>query len=427
VRLSVPSGPLDVRLEEVNLFDPNLYAFGDPHPVWKALREREPVWWQQLGDGRGFWAVTRHADACWVLRDHTAFTSQKGTLLCILGSDDPAGGRMMAATDPPRHTQFREPLTHALSPKMIRPRRPQVERIVRQLLAPLAEAEGGPWDLAAAAAGFPMAFTGVLMGLPEADWPRLTRCTTMAIANDDPEFQEGPSRTTLISAHHELFEYFSEQVRTRRAAPRDDLIGLLMGIEVEGRPLRLDEIVYNCYSLLLGANVTTPHVVAATVLAMTERPRTYQHWAAHPELLASGVEEGLRWASPANHFMRYAVRDVTVGDAKVREGEALAVFLGSANRDEAEFDDPYRFDLARRPNRHIAFGFGHHFCVGGPLARIALQILFGEILRLVERFELAGPVEHLCSNFVAGIKHLPVQAALRPGAGRELAGAAPRR
>jgi cytochrome P450 len=420
VRISAPSEPLDVELEKVNLFDPMLYGLGDPHPIWKALRDRAPVWWQQLDDGRGFWAVSTHEDACWVLRDHTAFTSQKGTLLCILGALDPAGGRMMAVTDPPKHTQMREPLTRALSPKMIRPRRPEIERIVRHLLAPLAEGE--PWDLAAAVAGFPMAFTGVLMGVPRADWPRLTRLTTMAIANDDPEFQEGSSRSTLIGAHHELFEYFSKQVRIRRAAPRDDLIGLLMRMEVEGRPMQLDGIVYNCYSLLLGANVTTPHVVAATVLAMIEHPEVYRHWTGHPELLVTGVEEGLRWASPANHFMRYAVKDVTVRGVRIREGEALAVFLGSANRDEEVFDDPYRFDLARRPNRHIAFGFGHHFCVGGPLARIALQILFSEILRLVERFELAGPVEHLTSNFVAGIKHMPVKARLCPGAERELAG-----
>ncbi|HXM56894.1 MAG TPA: cytochrome P450 [Candidatus Dormibacteraeota bacterium] len=420
MRITVPRAPVEMDLAQVDLFDPHLYASGDPYPIWHYLREHQPVWWQRLDDGRGFWSITKYDDVCRVLRDHEYFTSQKGTLLCILEGVEPAGGKMMAVTDPPRHTMMREPLNRALSTKTLRRRQGEIKRLARRLLAPLVEGE--PWDLAQAAAGFPMAFTGLLMGVPEEDWPALTRLTTMSIAPDDPDFQEpGGSDATLIAAHHKLFAYFSEQVRVRRRAPRGDLISLLMTMEVGGSKLNHPEIVYNCYSLLLGANVTTPHALAATVMAMIENPDVYRRWAAEPGLLATGVEEGLRWSSPANHFMRYATRDLELRGVQVKAGQALVAWLGSANRDDEAFEDPYRFDPERRPNKHVAFGFGHHYCVGGPLARIALQVLFGEILDTVERFELAGPVEHLCSNFVAGIKRMPVVAKLRQGAATALA------
>lgn len=416
MRITVPREPLDVDLGSVNLFDPQLYGTGDPHPIWKAMRDRAPVHHQRLPDGRDFWSVTRYADACRVLGDHDAFSSERGTLLSALGTGDPAGGKMMAATDPPRHTAMRTPLARALSPHTLARQQEQLRLAVRRVLAPALR--GVQWDLAVAAASFPMAFTGALMGIPEQDWPRLARCTTMAIAPDDTEFQEGNSFLTLVSVHHELFEYFSQEVLRRADEPGDDLIGFLMTMRAGGERLRHDEIVYNCYSLLLGANVTTPQVAAAMVLAFIEDPASYRRLVADPSLIASSVEEGLRWSSPASHFMRYTRRDVTLAGQRIPSGAAVAVWLGSANRDETVFPDPYRFDVARTDNRHLAFGFGAHYCVGGSLARIALRLLTAETLSLIEEFELAGPVEHLCSNFVAGVSHLPVITRLRQDAAR---------
>jgi cytochrome P450 len=179
--------------------------------------------------------------------------------------------------------------------------------------------------------------------------------------------------------------------------------------------LELDEVVYNCYSVLLGANVTAPHVIIGTLLALIERPDSYTQLAER-SAAASAVEEGLRWSSPANHFMRYAVTDTELHGTRIRAGDPLAVWLGSANRDEEVFNRPYHFDIDRRPNRHLAFGFGRHYCVGAPMARLTLNIVFTEITRVVERWELAGPVEHLRSNFVAGVTRLPTMAMLRPGA-----------
>ncbi|MFF5639396.1 cytochrome P450 [Streptomyces sp. NPDC012825] len=417
MRITVPTGEPTIDPDSVDLFDPTLYSTGDPHAVWRALRAQAPVHRQTLPDGRSFWNVTKYHDVNDVLRDHTRFTSSKGTLLSILGSQDPAGGKMMAASDPPVHSAMREPLMKVMSHRALKDRQPQIRRIVhRRLLAHLLD--GGTWDIAAAAADFPMAFTGTLMGLPERDWPRLTKLTTMAVAPTDSEFQEGGGHATLVAAHHELFDYFSRFVR--RHPGGDDLVGFLASMEAGGRRLRHDEIVYNCYSLLLGANVTTPHAIASTVLALIEHPGEYRRLLADPALVPGAVDEGLRWSSPANHFMRYAVRDLELGGARIARGDALVTWLGSANRDEDVFPEPYRFDVSRRPNRHVAFGFGPHYCIGAPLAKIALNLLFEEIVRVVEEFEVAGPVEHLESNFVAGIKHLPLAARFRAGGERLL-------
>ncbi|WP_245778154.1 cytochrome P450 [Lentzea xinjiangensis] len=416
--MSVPPEVDDVDLEEVNLFDPNLYATGDPHAIWRALRLRDPVRWQQLDDGRGFWSITRYDHACRVLRDHDLFTSEGGNLLYTLGSWDPAAGKMMTSMDPPGHTELREPLNHLLSHRELVRREDHMRRAVRRFLLPLLD--DSPWDLAEAGMSLPMSFTGPLLGVPESDWAALARTSVAAMAPDDPEFGVGGTEEAIAKAHFELFEYFSALVHDRGTELSDDLIGCLMGTEIDGRGLTHDEVVYNCYSLLLGANVTAPHVVATTVLALIEQPAVQDEIAARPELVPSAVEEALRWSSPANHFMRHAVDDVTLGDVRIHAGDPVVAWVGSANRDEEVFADPYTFDVARKPNRHLAFGFGRHYCVGAPIARIALGLVVSELVGLVERFELAGPVERMRSNFVAGVKHMPVVAHLRADAARVL-------
>lgn len=409
MRVEAPRDGVTVDLDGVDLLDGDLYAAGDPHSIWHVMRDRAPVWRQRLRDGREFFSVTRYADVSTVLRDHTTFTSERGTLLSALGLGDPAGGRMMAATDPPRHTALREGLNRALSARNVAARAHELKVPVDRVLAPFRA--GADHDLAVAAADFPMNFIGAFMGLPEDDWPRLTRLTTMAIAPDDPAFRIGESeRLTLATAHHELFQYFSREVAARRGVPSDDLIGLLIGLTIDGDRLTHDDIVYNCYSLILGANVTTPHTLTATIQALIDRPGSFRRVAADPELVRGCVEEGLRWSSPANHFMRHATRDVELNGTRIPKGAAVAAWLGSANRDERVFDRPYEFDVDRRPNPHIAFGYGPHFCVGAALARLSLGMLFAEIFATVDRFEPTGDVEHLASNFVAGIKSMPVRA-----------------
>ncbi|OLF09658.1 cytochrome [Actinophytocola xinjiangensis] len=418
MRITGPSADGDTDLDAVRLYDPDFYATGEPHAVWAQMRRRGPAHLSTLPDGRYFWSVTRYHDVDNVLRDHTRFTSGRGTLLSVLGGTDPAGGKMMAASDPPVHTALRRPLSRVLSDRALRPHEPRIRAVVQRMLGPLLD--GGVWDVAKAAAAFPMAFTGTLMGLPEEDWPRLARLTTSAVAPSDPGYRQTSRHSTLAAAHHDLFAYFSAQVRDRIRHPREDLVGSLVGLELDDRRLRHDEIVYNCYSLLLGANVTTPHAIASTILALIEHPGQWKRLLAEPSLTGSMIEEGLRWSSPASHFLRHAVHDLELHGRRILAGDAVVAWLGSANRDEEVFADPYRFDIARTPNRHVAFGLGPHYCVGAPLARIALRILFDVIVTSVEKFTIAGPIEHLASDFVAGIKSLPLTAQLSAAAARAI-------
>ncbi|MET7990798.1 cytochrome P450 [Amycolatopsis sp. NPDC005232] len=415
MRLNRPLDPATVDLDSVDLVDSRLYGHGDPHSVWHAMRDRDPVRWHPVGDDLGFWSITKMEDADLVLRDHTRFTSQRGTMLFLLGKDDPARGRQMAATDPPRHNRMRVPLQRALAPKNIEKYREAVREEVRRVLAP---ALGGEvYDFAEHMMAMPMATAGRIMDLPRTDWPRLTALTAMSIAPDDPEFaEEGGADATLKLAHRELFAYFHDIVRERRRNPGDDLISLLLEMDVEGEKIEVGAVLANCYSLLLGANITTPFVPIAAVEELIGTAGL-QEWMNDPDALTTGIDEAVRWASPANHFMRYAIADVELRGRRISAGDAVVVWLGAANRDDEYFTDPFAFDFRRKPNKHVAFGSGPHYCVGHSVARMSLRVLFEEMFATFSDFELAGQVEHLCSNFVAGIKHMPIVAKVRSGAG----------
>ncbi|MEU7602681.1 cytochrome P450 [Streptomyces sp. NPDC040724] len=414
MKLSQPVAPELIDLDSVDLTDAVLYGEGDPHSIWTNMRQRDPVRWQQVDDTLGFWSVTKFDDADLVLRDHTLFTSQRGTMLYLLGKDDPARGRQMAATDPPRHTRMRVPMQRALSAKQVEKYREAVTNEVHRLLEPALSGE--QFDFAEAMMSLPMATAGTMMGLPREDWTRLTQLTTMSIAPDDPEFA-GPNgaEETLQTAHRELFAYFHDILRERRGNLGDDLISLLLGMEIDGRSLETGAVLSNCYSLILGANVTTPFVPTGAMAEIVGTPVLHE-WRQDPKLLNTGVDEALRWSSPTNHFMRYALQDIELRGKKIRAGDAVVVWLGSANRDEEVFENSFTFDIRRKPNRHLAFGSGPHYCVGHTVARMSMKILFTELFENFDDFELAGEVEHLHSNFVAGIKHMPMVAKARAGA-----------
>lgn len=407
-----------VDLDKADLMDPAVHGEGDPHAVWRAMREHDPVHWQQVDDNLGFWSVTKFDDVARVLRDYTVFTSQFGTLLNLLGKQDPASGRQLPATDPPKHTRMRSPIQRALNSRILETHRGYIRAEVRRLFDRVTD--GAEFDFAALVGELPMAVTGTLMGLDRAEWPHLTSLTNQAIAPDDPEFV-GPDggEATLQRAHRELFASFQDAMTRRldRGSTDDqagDLIDLLLTMELEeGRKLRAGEIVSNCYSLLLGANVTTPHVPNAALVELS-RDGGYADWRAHPELLDGGIEEALRWSSPASHFMRYATRDVVIRGVTIRRGEPVAAWIGSANRDEDAFPDPYAFDLRRTPAvRHLAFGVGPHYCVGHAVARVSLQEFFEELFAQFDDIEVVGEPVHLHSNFIAGMKHLPAVATRR--------------
>jgi cytochrome P450 len=410
VRISAVPGALPaVDLSTVDLFDAGFFADGDPHPVWAAMRARAPLHRQVLPDGRSFRSVTRFHDACRVLGDHRAFTSERGSVLTQLGVDDTSAGRMLVSTDPPRHGELRRPLNARLSARTLAAWDDRIRRAVLRFLEPALD--GGEWDVAERAYELPMTVAGSLLGIPETDWHELVRWTAMAAAPDDTRFRIRSTGATLAIAHHQLFEYFGAQVKLCRDddQARTDLIGHLMTMTAGGAPLTDEEVVYNCYSILLGANATTPHTVSGTILALAEHGAQVRRVLDEPGLVPQLVEEGLRWTSAANSFLRYAVADTELSGGRVEAGEAVAVWIGSANRDESVFADPYRFDVTRTENRHIAFGHGPHYCLGATLARLTFRILFDEFFRRFSAIEVTGPPRHLASVFIAGLTSLLVR------------------
>jgi len=263
--------------------------------------------------------------------------------------------------------------------------------------------DGEPFDLAEQALLLPAMVTGPLLGLPEKDWEELVRLTAMVTAPSDPHFRLGSEAATLAISHHELLTYIKEWVQERRAdGGEDDSL------------LHHEEIALDGYSILLGANVTTPHTVSGTVQALIERPEQFEKAQADPSLIPNLVEEGLRWTSAACNFMRYAVDDVHIAGGTVPARGAVVAWIGSANRDPSQFPDPHRFDITRNgAKRQVAFGFGAHFCIGAPLARMTLRIFFEELTRRFGSIELAGEPQHLRSYFIAGLTHLPIVAQKR--------------
>lgn len=376
--------------------------------VWARMREEDHLEWTQVDDHNGFWSAVTYADVDRVLRDAALFTSERGTMINILGVEDPAGGRQIAATDPPRHTVMRARLQKALAIKSIEKQQSMISRLVDEALAPLA-ADGG-FDFAEAMQALPVAIGGESMGLPRADWPRLGELLVTSIAADDPAYRnEGGTQATLDAAHRELFAYFQDIYRERCRNLGDDLISVLITTEVDGRTMTPGEVMSNCYSVLLGAVVTTPH---APNYMMTEHitDGTLDRWAEDLTATPTAVEEALRLGSPVSHFMRYAVDDVVIRGTRIRAGEAVVSWLGAANRDSAVFPDPERFDLRRRPNKHLAFGIGPHYCVGHTVARVTLRTLFNELLTRFTGFEPAGEPQRLHSNFISGYRKLPITA-----------------
>ncbi|AZM51508.1 cytochrome P450 [Streptomyces sp. WAC 01529] len=409
-----PGPAREIDLDRVDLFDLDLYASGDPHPVWDAMRAKAPLHHQVLPDGREFWSVTRYDDVCRVLGDHREFTSERGTVVTHLGVDDVAAGKLMTSTDPPRHTQVRRAIGARLTARAVASWEDRIRQTIARFLQPALE--GGTFDLAEQALLLPAMVTGPLLGIPERDWAELVQLTAMVTAPSDPHFQHGSEAATLAIAHHELVTYVTEWVKLRRATGDADgsLLDHLMNVRAGEAPLTDEEIALDGYSILLGANVTTPHTVSGTVHALIERPEQYAKAQADPSLVPNLVEEGLRWTSAACNFMRYAVSDIRLGGGMIPARGAVVAWIGSANRDESQFADPHQFDITRdNAKRQVAFGFGPHFCVGAPLARLTLRVFFEELLQRCGSIALDGEPRHLRSYFIAGMTHLPIVAKKR--------------
>jgi cytochrome P450 len=316
---------------------------------------------------------------------------------------------MMMLTDPPRHAKLRQIVNKGFTPRSLAPREPAVRALCREIVDSVA-ARGSCDFVVDVAARLPTAVICQMMGIPEAFWDHVIGLTNRLFGSSDPEYQEGGSvEQTARAVQVELFMFFGTLIEERRKRPGADLVSAILQGEVEGERLDDMEVLFNCILFLVAGQETTRNAISGGILELIRSPEERARLAREPEIMPNAVEEILRWSTPVAHVMRTATRDLEIGGRKVKEGERVVAWLASANRDERVFADPYRFDLARSPNDHLAFGFAEHFCLGANLARLEIRAMVEEVLSRLHGLELAGEPVRLRSNFAAGIKHMPIR------------------
>ena len=393
----------------IDLKSPDLYAEGVPYAFFDRLRNSEPVYWQPEEDGTGYWAVTKHADVVAVSRDSATFSSAVGTTQ-IDDFDDETRAKqaaMLVNLDPPDHTRLRQLVSRGFTPRMVKSLEAHIRDICSQIVDDLLDA--GEVDFVRrAAAPLPLEVIAALLGAPSSDVDRLYDWSNRMIGFDDPEYATTQADGELAAM--EIFLYANELAAQRRIEPRDDIVTKLVQPDENGDTLT--EMEFNMFFVLLvvAGNETTRNATAGGMQAFIDHPEQWRRLQAEPELAATAVEEILRWVTPVMDFRRTATRDAMIGDQPVVAGDKVVIYYPSANRDEDVFDAPYCFDIARTPNPHVAFGgSGIHFCLGAHLARLELRILFETMAARIDRVEPTGPITRLRSNFISGIKKMPVR------------------
>jgi cytochrome P450 len=391
----------------IDLLDLAAYAAGPPHALFRRLRREDPVHWHVETNGPGFWAVTRHADVVAVSRDSNTFSSHRGgTMIDDVPPEFLAGVQlMMLNMDPPAHTKLRALVNKGFTPRRVAALEPRLRALAAEIVD--AVVERGECDFVTDVAGeLPSHVIAELVGIPLDDGRRLYALTermhTLATTPED--------RAAAMQAILEMHAYASAVHERKTASPGDDIATALVHAEIDGE--RLTPLEFAMFFMLLvnAGGDTTRNLVGAGALELLRHPDALARLRDDAALLPSAIEEMLRWVSPVVHFRRTATTDVRLGERTIREGDKVVVFYASANRDEAVFHEPDRFDVARTPNDHVAFGGGGaHFCLGAHLARLETHALLAEALRRLPDLALAGPVERLPSLFINGVRRMPVR------------------
>ena len=397
------------RPADIDLCDKDVFVRGVPNEWFTRLRHEAPVCWHAEPDGRGFWCVTRYEDVAAINRDWETFSSARGTaIITDIEADQLEQQRLlMLNMDPPMHTRYRRLINRGFTPRMVGELESRTRQRAREIIDGVADR--GECDFVVdVAAELPLQVIADLMGVPQSDRHKVFDWSNRMIGAEDPEY--GVSQENAQEASLELYAYASQLAAQRRAEPAKDLMSILIDAEVEGE--RLSDLELDLFFLLLSVagNETTRNLISHGMVALLEHPDQLERVRADRSLLPTAVEEMLRWASPVMCFRRTAMRDTELGGQAVRDGDKVIFWYVSANRDETVFPDPNRFDITRTPNEHIAFGSGGpHFCLGANLARLEIRVMFDEVLNRLSDIEPAGPVSRLRSNFINGLKHVPLR------------------
>jgi cholest-4-en-3-one 26-monooxygenase len=397
-------------LADIDLCDPGNFVAGVPFEWFAQLRKEAPVHWHRdpQGFADGFWSVTRFDDCVGVNRDYEHFSSaRKATLFHDFDEEFLEQQRMMMLNmDPPLHTRYRRLVNKGFTPRMIRDLEANVVVSTESILDAVCES-GSADFVEQISAELPLRVIADLMGIPQEDRHLVFDWSNRMIGADDPEYQV--SAEASGQAAMELFAYADQLCEQKRLDPHTDLFSILTQAEIEGDSLSQLELDLFFLLLSVAGNETTRNLISGAMVAFFDNPDQWERLRSDRSLRPSAIEEMLRYVSPVMHFRRQATTDVMIGDQKVTEGDKVVFWHISANRDETVFADPDRFDVGRMPNNHMAFGGGGpHFCLGANLARMEIRVMFDRLLDRMPDIHLDGEVQRLRSNFINGIKHIPV-------------------
>ncbi|HEY7136653.1 MAG TPA: cytochrome P450 [Acidimicrobiia bacterium] len=401
-----------MKLDDIDLLSRDVFTEGVPHEWFTYLRANAPVYHHPEPDGPGFWVITKYDDVVTLNRDWETNSSDQDRggvvgLENLPGADEFAqGGKLMLTMDPPDHTRYRKLVNKGFTPRMIGALEPHIRELAAGIVDS-AVANGTCDFVTEIAAELPLEAIAELIGVPLEDRHKIFDWSNRMIGSEDPEYMV--SDEAVSTAQIEMFMYAQALADDRRAEPRGDIMSALLEAEVDGD--KLSEMDFNLFFLLLAVagNETTRNAISHGMDVLLDHPDQYRYLVEDPSRVAVATEEILRWASPVMYFRRNTTQDHDLRGEHIAAGDKVSLWYISANRDEDYWDDPFTFDVTRDPNPHIAFGGGGpHFCLGASLARLEIRVLFEELARRAPRVERADDSQRLRSNFINGIKHLPV-------------------
>ena len=401
-----------MELSHIDLLNRDRFTEGIPHEWFTYLRHNAPIHHFPEPGGPGYWVFSKHDDVVAIGRDAKHFSSdqRRGGVVGIEempNQPEWEGGQLMLTMDPPSHTRHRRLVNRSFTPKMIGMLEPHIRDITVQIVEE-AIAKGEIDFVVDVASELPLQVIAELMGVPLEDRHKMFDWSNRLVGSEDPEY--AVSEENVQAAQIEMFMYAQELAAKRRQEPKEDIITKLLSADIDGD--QLSEMDFNLFFMLLAVagNETTRNSISHGMNAFLEHPDQYQLLVDKPELMDTAIEEILRWASPVMYFRRNVTEDIDYKGHQLKAGDKVTIWYVSANRDEDIFDDPFRFDITRTPNDHVAFGGGGpHHCLGANLARMEMRLFFEELTRRVPKVEAVGKVDRLRSNFIGGIKHLPVR------------------
>lgn len=412
------------------IVDPKTYADeGAYHALFARLRREDPVRWTAPDNVRPFWTVSRHADIMEIERQNDRFRNEPRLTLASIEDEERVkqftGGshlllRTLVNMDNPDHRAFR-----AITQSWFMPRRlAQLDERLHQLARASVdrmEALGGECDFVRdIAVWYPLRVIMTILGIPAEDEPRMLKLTQEIFGARDPEMrramEQDPARKKLavIETVKDFFAYFAAVTADRRRNPRDDVASVIANAQIDGKPINDFEAMSYYVIIATAGHDTTSSSTAGGLLALIENPDQLDRLRRDPGLIPSAIDEMFRWVTPVKHFFRTATEDYELRGRKIRAGDSLMMCYPSGNRDEEVFEDPFAFRIDRQPNRHLAFGYGAHLCLGQHLAKAEMRVLYRELLSRLEHVELAGPPAWVEASFVSGLKRLPIRYRLRP-------------